>query len=297
MLSEEIAKIDKLVSASKTKLINPIALLAALNIFIDGKRIFTREDLDIAYKKAVKEVETITKLDINIGGRFHTNTYPDRMASKYGVLEILGGGQIKLPSSINSQNADKIRKILLEKICSFQLAKIGNLQLIDNDSKRIKIAKDKNKFIDLLSKELERSANSFEITCFSILKIFLEKFACKLYRNSRTNARDSGVDIATDYGAIYQIKKFKIKQEKELKRILKEINTNFESSRIKEGKVVLIIDDIDKNYKHFIIGSNIKMIKKSEIINIASQIEEIEDRMKILRTIFEETNKELKSDV
>lgn len=292
--------IDDLIRSSKTKLINPIAFLASLNLFLHNKGVFTRKELDDEYKLAVNEVKKLTQSDLNIGGRFHPNTYPDRMASKYNVFVILPDNKIQLPSFVTKQKLGTIRiikNVLLNKLADIQKSKIGNLQLIDHDSKRIDIANNKNKFINFLTKELQHSANSFEISCFAILKVFLEKFACKLYRNSRTNARDSGVDISTDFGVVYQVKKFKIKEKKEINKILKEVQTNFGRARIQDGKLVLIIEDIDVNFKHFIIGKNIKMFEMSEIIKIANQIEEVEDRMKILRVIYEETKRELKSDI
>ena len=292
--------INNIIKSSKTKLINPIAFLASVNFLLKGKKIFTRKELDEEYKKAVKEVKEFTKSDLNVGGRFHSNTYPDRMARNYNALILLSENKLQLPKFIIKQDTEKIKiikQILLDKILDTQKIKIGNLQSIDRDFKRIKIAKKKDKFINFLTNELKCSANSFEITCFAILKVFLEKFACKLYRNSRTNARNSGIDISTDFGVAYQVKKFKIKEEKEINKILKEIQTNFDKDRIQDGKLVLVLEDIDANFKHLVLGKNIKMFKMSEIIKIANQIDEVEDRMKTLRVIYDENKRELKSDI
>jgi hypothetical protein len=295
---EEI--IDNLIKFSKTKLINPVAFLAALNLLLKGKKFFTRQELDIEYKKTVEEIKKITKSELNIGGRFHADTYPDRMANKYGAFEILGSDKICLPNyfiKLKIEEQKKIRDLVINKIIDAQKNKLGNILLIDTEEKRLNIAKDKDNFLNFLKKELQKSANNFEITCFAILKIFLEKFACKLYRNSKTNARDTGVDISTDYGVVYQLKKIKISKKEDIDRILKELQINFDQSRIEDGKLILIIEDIDKNFKHLIIDRNIRMFKKEEILKIASQIEEIEDKMKILRIIYDETRRELESDV
>ena len=77
----------------------------------------------------------------------------------------------------------------------------------------------------------------------------------------------------------------------------KEIKTNFDKDRIQDGKLVLVIEDIDANFKHLILGKNIKIFKLPEILKLAEQIEETEDRMKILRVIYDENKKELKSDI
>jgi hypothetical protein len=292
--------INKLLKNSKTKLINPIAFLGALNLLLDNKKIFTRKDLESSYKDAVKEVVEKTNSNLNIGGKFHADTYPDRMSRKYNAFEITNENKIKLPSFIIELPKEKkveLKNYVLSKIIETQRKKIGNIQLIDTDKKRIDIAINKDVFINFLNEELKNSANSFEITCFAILKVFLEKFACKLYRNSRTNARDTGIDISTDYGVVYQIKKFKIKTKREIDDILKEVQINFDQSRIEDGKLILIIEDIEANFKHFVIDKNIKMIKMSEIIKLANQIDEVEDRMKVLRVIYDENRRELESDI
>ncbi len=295
---EEI--IDKLIRYSKTKLINPVAFLAALNLLLKDKKVFTRKELEEEYKITTKEIEKITNSNLNIGGRFHADTYPDRMSQKYGAFNILHDNRLQLPQFIvelPNEEVKTIKKFVLDKIITTQQNKTGNLLAIDTDSKRITLSKNKDNFIDFLKKELKRSANAFEITCFAILKVFLEKFACKLYRSSRTTARDTGVDISTDYGVVYQIKKFKIKTRKEIDNILKEVQINFDRSRIEDGKLILIIEDIEPNFKHFIIDKNIKMFKMEEIIKLANQIDDLEDRMKVLRIIYDENRRELESDI
>ena len=252
-IDKKIQKIiDKLIQYSKTKLINPMAFLGGINLLLKDKKIFSRKELEDAYKSAVKEVKKITRSNLNIGGRFHADTYPDRMASKYGAFVILSENKIQLPSfivNLSKKNQKRAKRLVLEKIVKVQREKIGSIQFIDTDKKRIGLARDKYKFIQFLAKELKRSANSFEITCFAILKIFLEKFACKLYRSSRTNARDTGIDISTDYGVVYQVKKFRIKKKKEVEKILKEVQINFDRGRIEDGKLIPEIEDFDNNFK------------------------------------------------
>jgi len=168
---EEI--IDNLIKFSKTKLINPVAFLAALNLLLKGKKIFTRHELDVEYKKTVEKMKKITKSELNIGGRFHADTYPDRMASKYEAFEILGGDKICLPNFILELKKAELKKIVdlvISKIIDAQKIKLGNILLIDTEEKRLNIAKNQDNFVDFLKKELQRSANSFEITCFAILR-------------------------------------------------------------------------------------------------------------------------------
>ncbi len=251
-----IGIVDKLVKYSKTKLINPVAFLAALNLLLKNKKNFTRQELENEYKKTVREIKANTGSDLNIGGRFHADTYPDRMARKYNAFLMLSEDKMQLPPFIVKlpQKAQReIKEFVFKRIIVAQRNKIGNIQSIDTHKKRILLADNKDKFIEFLARELQRSASSFEVVCFAVLKVFLEKFACKLYRNSKTNARDTGIDISTDYGVVYQIKKFKIRRKKEVEKILKEFKVNFDQSRIEDGKLILIIEDVDANFKHFII--------------------------------------------
>ena len=78
--------------------------------------------------------------------------------------------------------------------------------------------------------------------------------------------------------------------------IFKELQTNFSEERIKDGNVVLIIDDITKDVRSYLINMKIQSLSTDDIYNIASLFE-MEERMKVLRVVFDEFLREYKSDL
>ena len=78
--------------------------------------------------------------------------------------------------------------------------------------------------------------------------------------------------------------------------VFKELKTNFSEDRIKDGNVVLIIDDISKDVKSFLINMKIQSLSKDEILNLASLLD-LEERLKVLRVVFDEFSREYKSDI
>ena len=90
--------------------------------------------------------------------------------------------------------------------------------------------------------ELSLQNNNFEVFSFAIIKVHLEKFACKIYRDTKTSSHDKGTDLSTNFGVVYQIKKLKIDTIGTAKTIYAELKTNFDNERLDDGKVILIID-------------------------------------------------------
>jgi hypothetical protein len=72
---------------------------------------------------------------------------------------------------------------------------------------------------------------------------------------------------------------------------------NFDSERLDDGKVVLIIDDISKDIKNYLIDMKIQSISKEDIVKIGKQFSETEDRMKVLKVIYEEFCREYESRI
>lgn len=158
------------------------------------------------------------------------------------------------------------------------------------------IANDRIRFAELIDKQIDINPTNFEIFAFAILKVHLEKFACKIYRDTRTAAYDKGVDLSTNFGVIYQIKKLKLLNKNIAKEILDEIQLNFSEDRIKDGNIILVIDDISKEMKSYLINMKIQTIAKADLLNLIDQLD-LEDRMKVLRIVFEEFSREYKSDI
>ncbi len=158
------------------------------------------------------------------------------------------------------------------------------------------MSKNGQTFINLLSKQIDINATNFEIFSFAILKTHLEKFACRIYRDTRAAAHDKGVDLSTNFGVVYQIKKLKLLTQLSANNIYKELQSNFSEHRIKDGNVVLVIDDISKEVKSFLINMKIQSFTKEEVLKLVS-ILEFEDRLKILRVVFDEYSREYKSNI
>jgi len=74
----------------------------------------------------------------------------------------------------------------------------------------------------------------------------LEKFACKIYRDTRTASHEKGVDLSTNFGALYQIKRLRIFTDSEANDLYAELKVNVDNERLQEGNVVLVINDISK---------------------------------------------------
>jgi len=81
-------------------------------------------------------------------------------------------------------------------------------------------------FIELIRAQINRTLANFEIFSFAVLKIHLEKFACKIYRDTRTSAHDAGVDLSTNLGVVYQIKKLRLYTHADAERVYAELKLN-----------------------------------------------------------------------
>jgi len=72
---------------------------------------------------------------------------------------------------------------------------------------------------------------------------------------------------------------------------------NFNKERLSDGNVILIIDDISKEIKNYLINMKVQSINKNEIFKLAEQFEDVEDREKILRIAYEEFEREYLSNI
>src|SRR5256714_4522090 len=122
----------------------------------------------------------------------------------------------------------------------------------------------------LIGEQMNLNATSFEIVSFALIKIHLEKFACKIYRDTRTSAHDKGVDLSTNFGVVYQVKKLRIYSESEAARVYAELKLNFDNQRLQDGNVILVIDDISKEVKKYLIDMKVQSISKQEILKLAA---------------------------
>jgi hypothetical protein len=296
MIEEAKRKINEMFERSQTKLIFPVITLGLLKSYNEEqKEIFTNLEIGRIYNKTVQELKTYLGHDLHIGGKYY-DAYPSRNLPKYGVLVVLGEKRYRL-GDLYKDNAKALYDWLIVKIGEYIKEKLGIIIQLSGSIKRTEIANDRQKFINIVKSEITRNATYFEIFSFAIFKVHLEKFACKLYRDTRTAASDKGVDISTNFGVVYQIKKLRVQSIAAANNIYSELKSNFDKDRLEDGKVILIIEDVSKEIKQYLINMKVQSISKDDIVKLASHFEDAEDRMKVLRIVYEEFAREYASDI
>jgi len=289
-------QIEKMLERSQTKIIFPLITLGLIKEYKEkGKDIFSDSDIKKLYKATVNEMKSFLEHDLHIGGKYY-DAYPTRNLPKYKVLKVLGDKNFQLLKPYTTEASILLKWIPL-RIKKFISDKLTLIPRLGNRNYRMKISEDKNKFTQLILKNIDRSPVNFEIFCFAIIKVHLEKFACKIYRDTRTSAHDRGVDFSTNFGVVYQIKKLKVINKKIAENVYSELKANFDKERIDDGKVILVIDDISKSIKNYLIDMKVQSISKRDLLRLSSEIEDVEDREKVLRIIHEEFRREYASDI
>ncbi len=288
-------EIEKMLLRSKTKIIFPIISYGLIKLYSENKQeYFSDREVKSCYENSVNFFKEYLGHSLHIGGKYY-DAYPSRNLPKYGVLKVIDNKKYFLNEPFQNHSIELIKIIpqLVKVHIDNKIGKIPSLERIEN---RLDLAKNKEIFIEFLSEQIIINPTNFEIFSFAILKTHLEKFACKIYRDTRTSAHDKGVDLSTNFGVIYQIKKLKLLNQSSADIVFKELQTNFSEGRISDGNVVLVIDDISKEVKSFLINMKIQSISKEDILNLSANLE-IEDRIKVLRVVFDEFSREYKSDI
>jgi hypothetical protein len=298
MHDKELISKDAILSMlkkSQTKVIFPIITYGLLKEYINsGKAIFIDSEVRKAYHSAIAFMQEFIGHKLHTGGRYY-DAYPVRNLPRYGVLKV-NGKSFEI-ADLFRENAQALIDWIPDTIKQHIDLKIGVIPTLGNDGSRLEIAIHKDKFQDFIEKNISLNPSNFEVFSFSILRIHLEKFACKIYRDTRTSAHDKGVDLSTNFGVVYQIKKLQLYNLKNAEELFSEIKLNFDTERMNDGKVVLIIDDISKDVKNYLINMKVQSISKNEINNICNQFIEVEDRMKVLRVIYDEFRREYESQI
>jgi len=173
--------------------------------------------------------------------------------------------------------------------------RLGVVPLLGNATTRVAYAEDRKGFLDLIRQQISKTPANFEIFSFAVIKVHLEKFACKIYRDTRTAAHDKGVDLSTNFGVVYQVKKLRIRTESDADRVYAELKLNFDSERLQDGNVILVIDDISKDVKKYLIDMKVQSISKEDLLKMATNFDDPEDRQKVLRIVYEEFRREYSS--
>jgi hypothetical protein len=76
-----------------------------------------------------------------------------------------------------------------------------------------------------------------------------------------------------------------------------ELKLNFDKERLRDGSVILVIDDISKEIKQYLINMQVQSLSKDDVLKLASNFDEPEDRQKVLRIVYEEFRREYSSEL
>lgn len=280
---------------SQTKVIAPVVTLGLLREYCaSGKTVVSDSEIRKAYEAAVKQMKDFLGHDVHIGAKYY-DAYGSRM-SRYGVLEPAGHLSYRLLPPY-TEHAHALCDWIPQRIKEHIDERLGVVPLLHQPAARAALAESGEQFLDLIGKQIGRTPANFEIFSFAIIKVHLEKFACKIYRDTRTSAHDRGVDLSTNFGVVYQVKKLQIRTASQAERIYAELKLDFDKERLQDGNVILVIDDISNEVKQYLIDMKVQSISREEVLKMAANFDEPEDRQKVLRIIYEEFRREYSSRV
>lgn len=288
-------EIDRMLKHSQTKVIMPVITLGLLRGFLKTRQmVFSDAEIKKAYEAAVRQLKVFLGHDVHVGAKYY-DAYGTRM-SRYSVLESVGHLKYKLlppyttfASAVCDWIPPRIKRHIDERL--------GVVPLLSNAAARVAYAENPLQFLELIREQIVKTPANFEIFSFAVIKVHLEKFACKIYRDTRTAAHDRGVDLSTNFGVVYQVKKLRIQTESEADRVYAELKLNFDRERLQDGNVILIIDEICKDVKKYLIDMKVQSIAKDDLLKMATSFEEPEDRQKVLRIVSEEFRREYSSAI
>lgn len=289
------SEIERMLKNSQTKVLVPVLTYGLVKEYSSsGKIAFSDMDIRRAYEAAVKELKVFLGHDVHIGARYY-DAYGQRM-SRYGVLEATGHLQYRLMPPYTT-DAELLTTWIPEQIKNHIEKRLGIVPLLHEAAARVTLAADTEGFLRLIAEQITKTPSNFEIFSFAVLKVHLEKFACKIYRDTRTSAHDRGVDISTNFGVVYQVKRLTVRSESDADRIYGELTLNFDKERLDAGNVILVIDDISKTIRQYLIDMKVQSISKADVLKLAANFSEPEDRQRVLRIVYEEFRREYSSTI
>jgi hypothetical protein len=229
---------------SQTKVIMPTLALGVLQRYLsNGETVFADSEVRRTYHDAVRFLKAHLGHNIHVGGKYE-DAYGMRM-SRYGFFQQCGHLRYRIAASYVA-HASALCCWLPDRIKAHIEARVGIIPKLADPAIRFRISNSVEEFIELLSRQLDSNPTGFEIASFAIIKVHLERFACKIYRDTRTSAHDHGVDLATNFGVVYQVKKLRIGSVTEARKLYASLKLDFDEARLQDGNVILIIDDVSE---------------------------------------------------
>ncbi len=292
-LDECQRQISIMLRRSKTRVIAPTLTLGLLQAHHQFGRIhFSERETQEFYGAAVRHLSDLMGHSLHIGAKWE-DAYSRRTLPKYQVLKPLDSGyELLAPYTTFSHS---LIPWIETSIRDYIEKKLGSIPKLFDKRYRAKLASSPETFLALLQENIEINSTNFEFICFAVLRVHLEKFACRIYRDTRAASHDKGVDISTNFGVVYQIKKLRVLNRKACDAIVSELQANFDRQRLDDGHVILVIDDIRKEFKEFLINMKIQSFSKADLLKLARQFDEEEDREKVLRIVYDEFRREYAS--
>src|SRR5207244_11247791 len=104
-------------------------------------------------------------------------------------------------------------------------------------------------------------------------------------------------DLARNFGVVYPRKQLHGESRSDADRLHAELKLNFDTERLQDGNVNLVIDDIDEDVRRYLIDMKDQSIKKDQLLSIAKEFPDSEDRQKVLRVIYEEFRRDYSSAI
>ncbi len=290
------SEIDRMLKLSQTKVIFPLITLGLLQEYQrSGKTAFLDSEIKKLYHEAVRQMEAHLQHNLHIGGKYY-DAYPSRNLPRYGVLTTIGSNLYELQPPYTAV-ADILISWIPDRVKQHIFEKIGIIPLLGEHSYRAELSSEPSLFLEAVAEHIDKNPTNFEVFSFAVIRVHLEQFACKVYRDTRTSAHDSGVDLSTNFGVVYQIKKLQVLTQANADSLYAELKHNFDRERLSDGNVVLIIDDISKDVKQYLINMKVQAISKHDLLKMASQFEDMEDREKVLRIVHDEFRREYESRI
>ena len=288
-------EVDRMLKNSQTKVIMPTVALAVLREYVATKQsVFSDAKIRSAYEQTVRFLKQHLGHDVHIGAKYE-DAYGMRM-SRYGVLTSVGHLKYKISRPF-IEHAPALCAWIPDRIKDHISSRIGIIPRLSDAAVRLDVASDAATFLELLDAQMNLNPANFEIISFAIVKIHLEKFACKVYRDTRTASHDHGVDLATNFGVVYQVKKLRLYTKSDADKLYTELKLNFGSERFQDGNVILIIDDITEEIRRYLVNMKVQSLKKEQLLGLAKGFEDLEDRQKVLRVVYEEFRRDYSSRI
>jgi hypothetical protein len=289
------AEVERMLRNSQTKVIMPILALGILRQYsANRQRVSSDGEIRSAYEAAVRSLKEHLGHDVHLGAKYE-DAYGMRM-SRYGFFKSIGHLKYELTRRF-TDSAEQLVSWIPDRIKQHIESRIGIIPELADSKVRLRIGENVSEFMKLIDEQMNLNATSFEIVSFALIKVHLEKFACKIYRDTRTSAHDRGVDLATNFGVVYQVKKLSIQSRSDADKLYAELKLNFDTERLQDGNVILVIDDIAEDVRQYLIDMKVQSIKRDQLLTIAKDFRESEDRQKVLRVIYEEFRRDYSSAI